>query len=113
MDYDEEMKKHFAALSVPTLPADSLVLRDMLPAARQYLEKHGCVIVEENEGVKIIYPVGTTRTEILPRTMCERYRVMLPDGTELQEAHSRLMNGDNGLWVPQEAFHEPTKSTAS
>jgi excisionase family DNA binding protein len=113
MDCDDKMKKYFAALPVPTLPAESIVLRGMFPAARRYLEEHGCAIVEENGAITVMYPTGTTRTEILPRTMCERYRIVLPDGTELQEARPFLMDGDNGLWVPQEAFKELTTQEAA
>ena len=102
MDRNDEMRKYFASLPVPTVPADSIVLRSMFPEARRYLEEHGCVITEENETITVTYPSGTTSTEILPRTMCERFKIVLPDGTELQEA--RPFFGDNGLWVPQEAF---------
>ncbi len=113
MDHDDEIEKYFAALPVSTLPADSIVLQGMFLAARRYLAEHGCATVEENGAVTVTYPTGTTRTEILPRTMCEQYRVVLPDGTELQEAHPFLMDGNNGLWVPQEAFKELTTQEAA
>lgn len=108
MGHDDEMRKYFAALPVSTVPADSIVLRGMFPTARKYLEERGCVMVKENEAVRITYPAGTTRTEIPPRTMCERFKIILPDGTELQESRPFLMDGDNGLWVPQEAFKDVT-----
>jgi excisionase family DNA binding protein len=113
MDHDDEMKKYFAALPVLTSPADSIVLRGMFPAARKYLEERGCVMVEKDGAITVRYPVGTTRTEILPRTMCEWYRVVLPDGTELQEAHPILIDGNNGLWVPREALEELTTQEAA
>ena len=106
MNCDERVRSYFASIPVPTLPAESIVLSGLFPSAKRYLERHGCVILEQDEAVTVKYPVGTTRTEVLPRTMCERYLVVLPDGTELQKSHPFLLDGDNCLWVPQEALRE-------
>jgi hypothetical protein len=81
----------------PIEPAASITLIAMRPEASQYLETHGCTIVEKPGLVIVIYPQGATRQEMYPRTTCERYRVLLPDGTELREVHTRHMHGENFL----------------
>ena len=104
MDNDERVRSYFAAIPVPTLPAQSIVLPGLFPSARRYLELHGCVVLEHDGKITIKYPAGTTSTEILPRTMYERFKIVLPDGTELQESRPFLVDGNNCLWVPQEAL---------
>ena len=61
--------------------------------ARDILLLHECAICDEEEEGKsyctIIFPAGTTRTELWPRAMEARFRVVLPDGLELREVDSR------------------------
>jgi hypothetical protein len=53
------------------------------------MRKHGCTIEERPNKWIIFFPEGTTKTEIYPRTMQPRYRIVLPDGYELREACDR------------------------
>ena len=82
-----------------TKPARSITLKGIRPEARLYLVDHGCTLIEEGEQVTVIYPEGTTSTEIYPRTAYEWYRIKLPDNTELREGRPRLMGGDSCLYL--------------
>jgi hypothetical protein len=100
MDDNEAMRLYFASINVPTLPAESIVLHGLFPDARMYLEQHGCTITERNGEITVNYPAGTTSTEILPRTLYERFKIVLPDGTELREARPFLISTENCLFLP-------------
>src|SRR5579859_1510186 len=102
----ESVQRYFAALPMPTRPVESIDLPGLYPAARRYLEAHQCVIVEREGPVTVKYPRGTTSVEVLPRASYSRFRVVLPDGTQLYESRPFLLDGDNCLWVPQEALQE-------
>lgn len=105
IEVTESMKRYFASLPMPTLPVESIDLPGLYPAARRYLETHRCVIVEREGSVTVKYPGGTTSVEVLPRTAYSRFRIVLPDGTRLYESRPFLVEGDNCLWVPQEALN--------
>src|SRR5258708_23638362 len=79
--------------------AGSITLKGIRPEARQYLERHGCIIIEGDGQVTIKYPEGTTGTEIYLRTAYERYRIRLPDGTELREAHALHIKDESCLYL--------------
>lgn len=104
MDNDELVRSYFASIRVPTLPAEPIVLHGLLPDARKYLEQHGCAITEQDGEITVSYPSGTTSTEILPRTMCEWFKIVLPDGTELQEARPFHISSENCLFLPKSAL---------
>ena len=57
--------------------------------ARQVLLNHGCTIDGNGPECTVIFPEGTTRAEIYPRTYQTRFRLVLPDGAELREVDVR------------------------
>ncbi|MGH2496764.1 MAG: hypothetical protein ACRDIV_18840 [Ktedonobacteraceae bacterium] len=106
MDNDELVRSYFASIRVPTLPAGPIVLHGLLPVARKYLEQHGCTITEQDGEITVTYPAGTTSREILPRTMYEWFKIVLPDGTELQEARPFLISSENCLFLPKDILKD-------
>ena len=67
----------------------TLIQRD---GVKQFLLNHGCTIDEEGtQGPEctVIFPAGTTRTELYPRAMEARFRILLPDHVELREIDNR------------------------
>lgn len=81
-------------------PAESITPTGLRPEAREYLEKHGCTLLEKGELVIVVYPQGTVRQEIYPRTRCGRYQVHLLDGTELREVHAFHTKAEYFLYLP-------------
>ncbi len=96
---DEAMRLYFASISVPIRAAEPIILRGLLPEARAYLETYGCAILERAGVTTVRYPTGTTSTEILPRTSYERFKIVLPDGTQLQEARLRQIAPEHCLYL--------------
>jgi hypothetical protein len=55
-----------------------------------FLRNHGCSIEQiSRQEDRLIYPAGSTRQELFPRTSDIRYKVLLPDGVELREIERR------------------------
>ncbi len=57
--------------------------------ARKIIVRHGCTLDENADECMVSFPEGTTRTEILPRMMTERYCITFPDNYELQEVYDK------------------------
>jgi hypothetical protein len=56
------------------------------------LESHGCRVDVLGEAYIVIFPDGTMKREIYPRTQCERYKVILPDGFLLMTEYDPYRN---------------------
>ena len=68
------------------------MINPKVDVVRSLLILHGCTIDEEGtQGPEctVIFPEGTTRQELWPRTMSARFRILLPDGFELREVDDR------------------------
>ena len=90
----------------PTVPATSIVLPDIRPEAKRYLQAHGCTIHIYSTNVVVSYPAGATSREIYPRTGYSRHIITLPDGIQLQEARpglSLFAHAPNCLYLPKAA----------
>jgi hypothetical protein len=83
--------------------AESVTLPGIYPQPKAYLEKHGCKVMVGDGKVTILYPEGTTRREVYPRTHYMRYEVALPDGTFLREIYPLRTDEGNCLYLPREA----------
>jgi hypothetical protein len=69
----------------------TITLKQLIPEARDILLQHGCTMHEKrNEETLITFPEGTKRQTIWPRTISERYRILLPDGLELRQVEDRF-----------------------
>ena len=68
-----------------------LTIKLLIPGAQEILLQHGCVMHDKGyEETLVTFPEGTQRQEIWPRTMSERYRILLPDGQELRQVFDRF-----------------------
>ena len=71
-------------------PATPTHVETLVPELKAMLEEHQCSIVgTEDDGYTITYPPGTTKQEILLRTMEARFKLVLPDGFEVREIDTR------------------------
>ena len=60
-------------------------------SARAILEQHGCKCLDQANGdCMTTFPPQTKCQEIWPRTLSERYRILLPDGLELRQVFDRF-----------------------
>ena len=62
------------------LPFDSEVVDYCIGALRS----HGCVISISSDRYIVFFPQGTFQEEILPRTLDMRYKLLFPDGFEIE-----------------------------
>jgi len=82
-------EQNFTYPIAPTYPLHQLTTLPFEEEAKEIMLKHGCTLEEHPNECIIIFPEGTTKTEIYPRTMQSRYRIILPDGYELREIYDR------------------------
>lgn len=69
----------------------TITLKRLIPEAGEILRLHGCTLCDKGcEMTSVIFPEGTHRQEIWPRTLNERYRIVLPDGQELRQVFDRF-----------------------
>jgi hypothetical protein len=73
----------------PTQPLHQLKTPPLTEEARKIIEKHGCTLDENTHECIVSFPEGTTRAEIFPRVMTERYRITFPDNYKLQEVYDK------------------------
>jgi len=85
----------------PTQPLHQLKTPPLTEEARKIIVRHGCMLDENTSECIVSFPEGTTRTEIFPRTMTERYCVTFPDGYKLQECYDKYRE-INVLLYPRE-----------
>lgn len=88
-----------APFGTPT-KADTFTLAAISEQASTFLLLHGCQINHQPESTTIQYPQGTTRQILYPVTRDERYRVMLPDKTEIREVVNCFSASYNNLLLP-------------
>jgi hypothetical protein len=71
----------------------TLLLKRLIPEARDILVQHGCMMCDKtHEETLITFPAGTKRQTLWPRTISERYRIVLPDGQELRQVFDRMQD---------------------
>jgi hypothetical protein len=79
--------RDMAAIPVPIHQLESPPVTD---EAKAVMSQHQCEVVEHLNYCTVMFPEGTMRTEIYPRTHSERYRIMLPDRFEMMEIYDRF-----------------------
>ncbi len=71
---------------------ETLTLWRLIPEAGEKFFCNMDVEIREkgHEETLITFPEGTQRQEIWPRTISERYSILLPDGQELRQVFDRF-----------------------
>lgn len=82
-------KQDVPYLTAPTHQLHHLTTPPLEEEAKAVILRHGCTLKEGRNECIIYFPEGTTKTEILFRTMNARYQIKLPDGYELRETYDR------------------------
>ena len=71
----------------------TITLKRLIPEARDILLQHGCTMHDRGkEETVVTFPANTVRQLIWPRTVSERYRILLPDGQELRQVFDRIQD---------------------
>ena len=82
-------EQNFVRATPPTRPLHQLKTPPLTEEAREIIVRHGCTLDENADECIVSFPEGTTRTEIFPRVMTERYRITFSDGYTLQEVYDK------------------------
>jgi len=90
----EELEKYWASIYVPIEPVRQIktyLFRERcLPHVREIFSAHGITLDIKDDHCVVTFPAGTTRQEILPRpNFSVRFRVVLPDGYEMEDVVPR------------------------
>ena len=83
-------KEDFIYIGLPTQLLHQLKTPPLTEEAKEVMIKHGCMLEENPDECIVSFPEGTTRTEIFPRMMTERYHITLPNGYQLQQVYDRF-----------------------
>lgn len=90
----EEARKYFENMQVMRVAVKSLKTPLFLPSFAEVLTEilmsHGIAVKVEIGCHLILFPEGTYKAELLPRTHDEKYKIVLPDGFELLEIRRRF-----------------------
>ena len=81
----------------PVKPITQVKTRIEVELVRVVLTQHGCRIEGQGPECTVLFPEGTTRQELYPRTYESRFRILLPDGFELRMTETRT--GKNWLSI--------------
>jgi hypothetical protein len=73
----------------PPHPLHQLKTPPLTEEAKDIMLRHGCSLDEYPHECTVSFPEGTTRTEIFPRMMSERYHITLPDSYQLHEIYDK------------------------
>jgi hypothetical protein len=88
-----QIQSYFASIELKREPVTTITTPPFLPSFDalflEILMAHTIRIDKRTGEYLLHFPEGTSKTEILPRTLDERYRIVLPDGFELQEVRHR------------------------
>jgi hypothetical protein len=83
----------FENMEVLRVPVTSIKTPFFLPSfakiLTEILTSHGVQVKIERGYSLIVFPKGSYKTEMLPRTHDEKYKIVLPDGFELFEVKRR------------------------
>jgi hypothetical protein len=86
---NEEARKYFEHVEVTRSPVTSLKTPPFTQSFAEVLTKifasHGIQVKIEIGCYIVTFPEGTYKTEMLPRTHDEKYKIVLPDKFELLE----------------------------
>ena len=87
----------------PFPPTITVTTGPLFSEPRTLMIEHGCMVLDQPDGKCVItFPEGTYEHEIFPRTLCERYRILLPDGFEMREVYDRFQEISQLYIVVQE-----------
>ena len=94
----EQYLPHLIILAYPLRQLTAPLFEEQ---AKEIIRRHGCTIEEYQEGCTIFFPEGTTKTEILPRTICQWFWIKLPDGYKLYESYDQYREISLLLFSPE------------